>query len=408
MKNLIFLLATTAFISAGCSHAQPIRSKNILIVYLSRTNNTKAVAEIIHDNVGGKLVALELEKPYPEDYKTIVQQVVEENESGYLPPLKTKIDSMEKYDVVFIGFPTWGMKLPPPIKSFLKQYDLKGKIVIPFNTNAGYGVGSSFDTMKELAAGSTVLEGFTVEGGIERDGILLAIKDERRKEVAEQVKKWLQKIEVNTNLTAKQQHIIKIAAFTATGDLVSLQKALSDGLDAGLTINQIKEVLVHLYAYCGFPRSIRGLQTFMTVLDQRKAKGIVDVKGAEAAAITSQRSKYERGKEILGNLTGVSQDAPPAGYSAFAPVIDTFLKEHLFADIFERNVLTYAERELVTVSVLSSIGGAEPMLNSHLKICLNVGLTADQLQQFVSIIKTTIGKKEGDAAQKILDDVLKK
>ena len=142
-----------------------------MIVYLSRTNNTKAIAEIIHKNVGGTLVALELEKPYPENYQATVQQVVKENETGYLPPLKTKIDSIQNYDVVFVGFPTWGMKLPPPMKSFLKQYDLSGKTVVPFNTNGGYGVGSSFETVKELCPDSKVLEGFAIKGGVERDGI---------------------------------------------------------------------------------------------------------------------------------------------------------------------------------------------------------------------------------------------
>ena len=139
-------------------------------MYLSRTNNTKTIAEIIQRNVGGTLVALELEKPYPENYQATVQQVVKENETGYLPPLKTKIDSIEKYDVVFVGFPTWGMKMPPPMKSFLHQYDLSGKTVIPFNTNAGYGVGSSFQTVKELCPNSKVLEGFSNKGGMERDG----------------------------------------------------------------------------------------------------------------------------------------------------------------------------------------------------------------------------------------------
>ena len=138
--------------------------EKILIVYLSRTNNTKAIAEIIQKNVGGKLVALELEKPYPENYQQIVQQVVKENETGYLPPLKTKIDSIEKYDVVFVGFPTWDMQMPPPMKSFLHQYDLSGKTVIPFNTNAGYGVGSGFETVKELCPNSKVLEGFSIKG----------------------------------------------------------------------------------------------------------------------------------------------------------------------------------------------------------------------------------------------------
>ena len=208
-------------------------------------------------------------------------------------------------------------------------------------------------------------------------------------------------------LNPKEQSIIAIAALTAKGDLPNLKPALNVGLEAGLTINQIKEAIVHLYAYCGFPRSIRGLQTFMEVLNERKAKGINDALGADASPVQDERSKYERGREVLGKLTGAPQDGPKTGYSAFAPVMDVFLKEHLFADIFERDVLTYSERELVTISVISSIGGAEPMLRSHLNICLNVGLTPGQLQQFISIIESTLGKEEANAAQKMLDEVLK-
>lgn len=179
-----------------CSDAQSISPEKILIVYLSRTNNTKAIAEIIQRNVGGTLIRLELEKPYPENYHQTVQQVVKENETNYLPPLKTKIDSIENYDVVFVGFPTWDMKMPPPMKSFLHQYNLSEKTVIPFNTNAGYGVGSGFQTVKQLCPNSKVLEGFEIKGGIERDGVLFVMEGEREKEAEAEVKKWLRKIGV--------------------------------------------------------------------------------------------------------------------------------------------------------------------------------------------------------------------
>jgi flavodoxin len=171
-------------------------TSRVLIVYLSRTNNTKAIAEIIQRNIGGSLVALELEKSYPENYQQTVAQVVEENKTGFLPPLKTKIDGMGKYDIVFIGFPTWDMKMPPPVKSFLRQYDLSDKTVIPFNTNAGYGVGSGFETLKELCPNSTVLEGFEIKGGIERDGVLFVMKDEKAKEAEKEIMKWLRGIQV--------------------------------------------------------------------------------------------------------------------------------------------------------------------------------------------------------------------
>ena len=198
---LAFILLTSACSSCQVKNINAkmdstLDPNKILIVYLSRTNNTKTIAEIIHKNAGGKLVALELEKPYPEDYRATVQQVVQENETGYLPPLKTKIDSIQNYNVVFVGFPTWGMKLPPPMKSFLKQYDLSGKTVVPFNTNDGYGIGSSFDTVKELCPDSNMPDGFTIKGGVESDGQPRLSKDENKKEAEKEIKKWLQKIKL--------------------------------------------------------------------------------------------------------------------------------------------------------------------------------------------------------------------
>ncbi|WP_316748133.1 carboxymuconolactone decarboxylase family protein [Pedobacter gandavensis] len=204
----------------------------------------------------------------------------------------------------------------------------------------------------------------------------------------------------------KAQSLIAIAALTGKGDLPKLKTELNNGLEAGLTVNQIKEALVHVYAYAGFPRSIRGLQTFMTVLEERKAGGINDVTGAAASPVNDKRSKYERGKAILEELTGAKEQEQKTGYAAFEPKIEIFLKEHLFADVFESNVLSYAERELVTISVLSSIGGLEPMLRSHMIICLNLGLTTGQLQDFIGLISKTIGRKEAKAAQAVLDEIL--
>lgn len=200
----------TSCLFASCSKAQrpatdlqematgkfDLSGKKVLIVYLSRTKNTKAIAEIIQKKVGGKLVSLELEKPYPENYQAIVDQVAKENSSGYLPPLKTKIDSIENYDLIFLGFPTWGMQLPPPMKSFLSTYNLKGKTLIPFNTNAGYGIGSTFQTVKDLAPSSNILEGFSMEGGKERDGIYFVMEGEKEKQAQMEIQKWLQKIEI--------------------------------------------------------------------------------------------------------------------------------------------------------------------------------------------------------------------
>ena len=87
------------------SMSLPLSAKD-LIVYLSRSHNTEAVAKMIAAETGGDLVAIELEKPDPENYRATVEQVARENESGYLPPLKTHIDHLAQYERIFVGFPT--------------------------------------------------------------------------------------------------------------------------------------------------------------------------------------------------------------------------------------------------------------------------------------------------------------
>ena len=206
-----------------------------------------------------------------------------------------------------------------------------------------------------------------------------------------------------SGLSLRQQRIAEIASCTGRGDLESLKPALAAGLNDGLTVNEIREVLIHAYAYCGFPRSLRALQTFIAVLDERKAQGIKDVTGRDASPIKEKRTRYERGRDILAEISGIPADAPRAGYAEFAPAIERFLKEHLFADLFERDVLTYSERELATVSVIAALGeSVEPMLRGHMAICRNLGMTQEQLDRVLAIAQT------GTAADCSVKDVFPK
>ncbi|NNV54243.1 carboxymuconolactone decarboxylase [Panacibacter sp. KCS-6] len=208
-------------------------------------------------------------------------------------------------------------------------------------------------------------------------------------------------------LNVQQQCIVSIAALTAVGDIPHLKTQLNQGLDAGLTINEIKEVLVQLYAYCGFPRSLNGINTFMILIEERKAKGKIDVEGEDASPIPYEANKYNTGKQTLQTLTGQEEKGPKTGANAFAPIIDTFLKEHLFADIFSRDVLTHQQRELATISVLSAMGGTAPQLQFHLAVGLNIGLSQAQLIQIFSIIETHIGKQQAQIARDVLSSMAK-
>jgi alkylhydroperoxidase/carboxymuconolactone decarboxylase family protein YurZ len=206
-------------------------------------------------------------------------------------------------------------------------------------------------------------------------------------------------------LTERQRAITLISAFTAKGDMQKLQQALNTGLDVRLTINECKEVLVHLYAYCGFPRSIMGLNALIATLEEIKAKGINDIIGREATPIPNDTNKYETGRKNLEKLSGRPTTKPTSGYGGFSPEIDRFLKEHLFADIFSRDLLNYADRELTTVSGLIALGGVEPMLGSHMGLAMKQGFTKGQIEEVILLIEKSVSKTDADAARKVLIEI---
>ena len=215
-----------------------------------------------------------------------------------------------------------------------------------------------------------------------------------------------QNMDANQALSAKQQSIIPIAAFTANGEMEKLRTALHEGLDAGLTVNEIKEILVQMYAYAGFPRSLNGINKFMAVMDERQTKGIKDEMGEEASPVPADINKDEYGAKVRARLGGRDVIPPPSGYQLFTPIIDTFLKEHLFVDIFARDNLDFLSREIATVGALSSLEGVNPMLRFHMGAAMNVGLTENQAKELVALIGSEVGKKEGDNAGEVLKQIL--
>ena len=179
-------------------------------------------------------------------------------------------------------------------------------------------------------------------------------------------------------LSVRQQAIIPIAAFAAAGDMSRLGPALNQGLDAGLTVNDAKEVLVQLYAYAGFPRSLNALGELMKVVEARKQRGIQDAQGqAPSRPIPKGDALIAAGTVNQTSLVGV----PVKGaLFDFAPAVGEYLKTHLFGDIFERDNLDWQSRELATLGMLSALQGTDSQLQSHMSISMNVGLTASQLE----------------------------
>ena len=176
-----------------------------------------------------------------------------------------------------------------------------------------------------------------------------------------------------------------------------------------MTVNEVNEVLIHAYAYCGFPRSLRAIQTFMQVIEERKSMGIKDVEGRESLCYRGSVGVDMSGDGIFWRKYRVRlllSLKPDMRY--LAPTIERFLKEHLFADLFERDLLTYRERELATVSVLAGVGGVEPMAYGHMSICLHLGITPEQLTALLNIVEINLGKKSSDPLRDVLGQLTDK
>ena len=177
------------------------------------------------------------------------------------------------------------------------------------------------------------------------------------------------------NLDIKQQNMVMIASYTATGDLDKLESQVKKGLDEGLTVNEVKEIMVQMYAYCGFPRSINGLSTLLKVTKDGKYEN-----GKQGKPLPKKADKNKIGEKTQTELVG----QPVKGeLFEFAPAIDDYLKEHLFGDIFARGVLTHQEREIITIAALSSMDSVEPQLNAHIQMGKNTGLTDKQISEIL-------------------------
>jgi alkylhydroperoxidase/carboxymuconolactone decarboxylase family protein YurZ len=202
-------------------------------------------------------------------------------------------------------------------------------------------------------------------------------------------------------LSAKQAAIPLIAAATATSDMPRLRTSLTAGLDAGLTVSETKEILVHLYAYAGFPRSLNALGELMKVLDERRQRGIFDQPGSEPSRpVATGDALVAVG---TANQTRISGQPVKGPLFEFAPVINKFLQTHLFGDIFERDNLDWQSRELATVGALAASVGLDAQLKSHMNASLNVGLTVAQLRQVIDVLRKGSAPGVGERATSALD-----
>ncbi|MDY0981737.1 carboxymuconolactone decarboxylase family protein [Stenotrophomonas sp. CFBP8994] len=191
-------------------------------------------------------------------------------------------------------------------------------------------------------------------------------------------------VPVTGALSARQQAIPLIAAAAATSNLPQLNAALNRGLDAGLSISEAKEILVQMYAYTGFPKSLNALGELMAVVEARKGKGITDAPGQPPSGeIPVGAALRAVGTANQTRISGAPVKGP---VMEFAPVINQFLQSHLFGDIFERDNLDWQGRELATVGALAAMPGVEAQLRSHMAASQRLGLSRAQLEHVARLL----------------------
>ena len=195
----------------------------------------------------------------------------------------------------------------------------------------------------------------------------------------------------NMTLTTKQQALVAIAANEAKGNIEGLKTDLNEGLEQGLTVSEAKEALSHLYAYTGFPRSLNALGALQQVINERTEASLRVDAGREAEPLPKDYDALKQGTAVQTQLCG----GQPFTYT-FAPQTDYYLKAHLFGDIFARNNLSFADREVVTVSAISALPGCEPQLQAHVSGARNMGVSDEALRAMPALLEKKIGTAEAE------------
>lgn len=204
-------------------------------------------------------------------------------------------------------------------------------------------------------------------------------------------------------LTNQEKGLIRISAHTATGDIDQLKKQMNEGLDAGLTINEVNEALIQLYTYCGLPKSLRAIRVFMEVQQERRANGMEDMEGKTAALANNVSDKYEKAQRALEELIKTSHSTPAPSVGDVVSRVDAFLKEKFFANFFSSEVLTCQQREFVTIAALASMSGGQEELESHINRSKNVNITQEKLIEIAELIEDNVNITQANTLRKLID-----
>lgn len=139
-------------------------NKKILVAYFSHSGNTEAVANNIKETVGADIFEIKTTESYPSEYNLVVDKAKKEQDTDYRPRLTAKVQDMDTYNFVFLGYPNWWGTMPMAVFTFLEEHDLSGKTIVPFCTHEGSRLGQSEKDVAQICPKATLLKGLPIRG----------------------------------------------------------------------------------------------------------------------------------------------------------------------------------------------------------------------------------------------------
>lgn len=162
MRQKIIIMVSLMLISGLVFSAAAQQRGKTLIVYFSESGNTRNMATIIQELTGADLVEIEMRNPYSDNYNTLLDEAEQDLLSNARPPLRTRIDNMNEYSTVLVGYPNWYAILPMPVYTFLESYDFSGKRIIPFCSHGNGMLGETVANICKTCPNAYVREALSV------------------------------------------------------------------------------------------------------------------------------------------------------------------------------------------------------------------------------------------------------
>ncbi len=205
-------------------------------------------------------------------------------------------------------------------------------------------------------------------------------------------------------LDNKSKEVAAVASLIAQRAIPEMKVHFNGALNSGCTVTEVKELVLHISVYVGFPKAICAMNTLKEVLIERKAEGINDTQGEETIA-TNRLSRYEKGSEYLSQLDANQEQLLKETFDNFSPELVRFVIEYGYGDIYSRESLDKRYRQIAIIAALTTLGNASSQLNFHIRGGLNIGLTADEIKEVMLLMSVYAGFPAAINGMNVLKDL---